>query len=119
MAQLSSLSLDPLLSVPHMIVAPLAPLLSFESITNACPNCRSPDKHFTVFPDRRAFDSAGKRMLINSAMIPMTTSSSTRVNARVRCEEFVNDRLLIYFHSLRSPTISSATAGHVSTPEQG
>ena len=35
--------------------------------------------HFTVFAARRAFASDGSRIEINSAMIPITTSSSTSV----------------------------------------
>jgi hypothetical protein len=35
----------------------------------------------------RAWDSAGSRMLMRIAMMPITTSSSTRVKARARPRE--------------------------------
>jgi hypothetical protein len=40
------------------------------------------DRHLTVFELSRAFDNAGNKIEINSAMIPITTSSSTSVNPR-------------------------------------
>ena len=40
------------------------------------------DRHFRVIDESRARFRAGNRTLISSAMMPMTTSNSTRVNAR-------------------------------------
>jgi hypothetical protein len=41
--------------------------------------CRKFDWHFTRFADARARVSAGIRIEINTAMIPITTRSSTSV----------------------------------------
>src|SRR5207237_8152342 len=48
----------------------------------ACPIWRRLLPHLTRFALSRAFDSDGRRIEISKAMIPMTTSSSTSVNAR-------------------------------------
>src|SRR5690242_10049784 len=40
------------------------------------------DKHLTVLPDWRARESAGRRMPIRTARMPITTSNSTSVKAR-------------------------------------
>src|SRR5688572_30235195 len=45
--------------------------------------------HATVYADARARLSAGNRMPISTAMMPMTTSNSTRVNPdRLRSADF-------------------------------
>src|SRR5437868_694540 len=46
-----------------------------------CPMARRLAPHLIALADSRALPSAGNSMLINRAMIPMTTRSSTRVNA--------------------------------------
>jgi hypothetical protein len=52
-------------------------LLMYVSIAIAI--CRMLLEHCTVFACRRAFCSAGNRIEISTAMIPMTTSNSTSV----------------------------------------
>src|SRR5690242_19783414 len=52
-------------------------------IAEACPICRRFDRHAAVFALWRALLSAGSRIEISSAMMPITTSSSTSVKARV------------------------------------
>jgi hypothetical protein len=42
-----------------------------------------------VFAEFRAFESAGSKMLINRAMMPITTSNSTNVNP-VRIMRFMS-----------------------------
>src|SRR5690349_20946935 len=44
------------------------------------PICRRAEEHFTVSADFLALLSAGSRIEMSSAMIPMTTSNSTSVN---------------------------------------
>src|SRR5678816_168295 len=56
-----------------------SPLLLFVYIMNASPNWRMLLRHLSCLPCSRARARDGRRMLISSAMIPMTTSSSTRV----------------------------------------
>src|SRR3954469_20014331 len=56
-------------------------------MTSAWPICRSLDMQRTALACSRALLSAGMRMLMSSAMMPMTTSSSTRVKARRRIAE--------------------------------
>src|SRR2546423_13284043 len=58
------------------------PLLSIEYMLNALPISLSDARHLTLLAERRADWSVGSRIEISSAMMPMTTSSSTRVNAR-------------------------------------
>jgi hypothetical protein len=50
-------------------------------IISANPIWRMLLAHWTVAACRRAACNAGSRMAISTAMMPMTTSSSTRVNA--------------------------------------
>jgi hypothetical protein len=40
--------------------------------------------HFVAYPALRAADSVGSNSEINTAMMPITTSNSTSVNARRR-----------------------------------
>src|SRR4051812_26135027 len=61
-------------------------------MTKALPNCRSCARHATVREALRALFSAGRSMATSKAMIPMTTNSSTSVNApffREGCREVV------------------------------
>src|SRR4051794_7164896 len=58
------------------------PLLSSSYILKQVPISRSSAAHFSALACRRAAPSAGRRIPTSSAMIPMTTNSSTRVNAR-------------------------------------
>src|SRR4051812_28981329 len=60
------------------------PLLFAVYITIACPMERRLARHLTVWADARALFRAGRRIEISNAMIPMTTSSSTRVKPRGR-----------------------------------
>ena len=62
----------------------LYPRLSLLYITNAAPIWRRFDRHNVARAAARARFRLGSRMLISSAMMPMTTSNSTRVNARER-----------------------------------
>jgi hypothetical protein len=55
-------------------------LTAYRSIAN--PICRRFDRQAVTFACSRAAFSAGSRMAIRSAMIPITTSSSTSVNPR-------------------------------------
>jgi hypothetical protein len=55
------------------------PALALVYMTNAVPMLRRLDMHLTIWACCRALFSAGKRMAIRIAMIPMTTSSSTSV----------------------------------------
>ena len=48
-----------------------------------CEIVRSCDRHAVVLAAARARLSAGRRIEISSAMMPMTTRSSTSVNASV------------------------------------
>src|SRR6266480_155788 len=65
--------IQPLWSLVHMMVA--------EAI------CRMLLRHLTCRPDSRALLRAGRRIPISKAIIPITTRSSTRVNAeRLRLE---------------------------------
>src|SRR5215217_5296482 len=57
------------------------PLLSLAYIMFTVQSWRMLAMHFVRLAWSRAFCRAGNRIAINSAMIPMTTSSSTSVNA--------------------------------------
>src|SRR5947209_10977300 len=59
------------------------PLLSLQYEINDEPSCRRFDKHCTCLACSRAFPKAGRRIEISSAIIPITTSNSTKVNAGV------------------------------------
>src|SRR5437764_1695189 len=59
-------------------------LYSATYVAIPCPIDRRLDAHLMVFADSLAFPSAGSRMLISSAIIPITTNSSTRVNPSER-----------------------------------
>src|SRR5688572_18723552 len=50
-------------------------------IISACPMPRRLERHFTLAACRRAAVSAGSRTEISTAMMPITTSNSTSVNA--------------------------------------
>src|SRR5438046_1716367 len=58
------------------------PLLSLMYIINDVATWRMLLEHWSVFAWRRTFPSVGSRMLISTAMMPMTTRSSTKVKAR-------------------------------------
>ncbi len=58
-------------------------MVSYEYMIDTTPNCHNCVKHLNVSAVCSAFLSAGSRMLISSAMMPMTTNSSTNVNAGV------------------------------------
>src|SRR3954468_8773930 len=57
-------------------------LFSLLYSNKACPIWRRFDPHFTRLAVSRARLSDGRRIEISSAMIPITTSSSTRVKPR-------------------------------------
>src|SRR5207253_1018402 len=59
------------------------PRCSLEYMANASPSWRTLDRHLVVLAARRTFDRLGSRMEMRTAMMPMTTSSSTSVNAGV------------------------------------
>src|SRR4051794_38076923 len=58
--------------------------LALEYMIHAWPNVRRLAAHWMVCAFLRAPLSTGSRMLIRIPMMPMTTSSSTSVNARFR-----------------------------------
>jgi hypothetical protein len=57
------------------------PRFSWLYITNACPICRRFDMHCVAAARFRAPFSVGSRIAMRIAMIPITTSNSTSVNA--------------------------------------
>jgi hypothetical protein len=57
----------------------ILPLFSAVNMSTACESWRMLLRHFTRRPASRARFSAGNRIAISTAMIPMTTSSSTSV----------------------------------------
>src|SRR5256885_8038106 len=58
------------------------PLLSWMYISSAIATCRMLLLHWTTLACRRALLSAGSSTLISTAMMPITTRSSTSVKAR-------------------------------------
>src|SRR4051794_14098507 len=60
------------------------PLLSAAYALTACPMLRRLERHLDVLACWRARASAGRRMPISAAMMPITTSNSTRVKPFVR-----------------------------------
>src|SRR5205809_7877014 len=60
----------------------MCPLLLLAYRSSCCPICRIWVAHLTAFAWARARESAGSRMAINNAIMPITTSSSTSVNPR-------------------------------------
>src|SRR5687767_2919015 len=58
------------------------PLLSLMYMSIAWASCLMLLAHLTVIAWRRARESAGSRIDTSTAMMPMTTNSSTSVNAR-------------------------------------
>jgi hypothetical protein len=59
------------------------PLWAFEYMWMACPICLSCDRQYTWFAACRARFRLGSRIEMSNAMMPMTTSSSTSVKARL------------------------------------
>src|SRR5687768_11621453 len=70
------------------------PLFSFAYIWMPCPIWRRLLAHFTRLACSRARLSDGSRILISSAMMPITTSSSTRVKPFALREESFMTKLL-------------------------
>src|SRR5262245_26332637 len=60
------------------------PLKRIEYSISAMPSCRMLLRQADLLADSRARLSVGSRVPISTAMIPMTTRSSTSVNARFR-----------------------------------
>src|SRR5438477_2694417 len=58
------------------------PLASWMYISIASATWRMLLLHWSVYACRRTFASVGSKMLISTAMMPITTSNSTSVNAR-------------------------------------
>src|SRR5690349_12630405 len=61
------------------------PLFALMYISMALATCRMLLEHWMVLAWRRALLRAGRRMPISTAMMPITTRSSTSVNARFCC----------------------------------
>jgi 5,10-methylenetetrahydrofolate reductase len=61
--------------------------------------CRRFDKHLTVLAFRLALESAGSRIEISKAMMPITTSNSTKVNALCFRIESPAAAVLYKYHS--------------------
>src|SRR5688572_2429194 len=78
-----------LFTASDVLGSPLAPytnqlLFSIVYEMNADMSCRMLDAHRVLFEASRALLSAGIRIAMSSAMIPITTSNSTSVNAPAR-----------------------------------
>src|SRR5688500_10840486 len=86
------------------------PLCSLANIRIARASCRWFDEHATAAAAARAFCSAGSSTEINTAMMPMTTSSSTSVKAAAR-QSRLRDMRHLALSGLETPSLSYVLGG--------
>src|SRR4051794_19517826 len=95
----------------------MLPFHSFEYMIHAVVSWRRLLMHAVRLALSRALPSAGSRMPISTAMMPMTTSSSTSVNAFFFCRFMIDSNLLepeklLVTASETEPAHPSAGVGH-------
>src|SRR5688500_2769958 len=85
------------------------PLRSLANMRIARASCRWFEEHATSVAASRAFCSAGSRIELSSAMIQITTSSSTSVNAAARLR--LQDMWHLVKSGLRMHSLSDVLRG--------